>query len=454
MGLVGGACLADVGNSVICVDKDAAKISSLKDGEVPIYEPGLGEIIQRNFRLGRIEFTTDLKEAIQGADVCFITVNTPTGVDGRSDTRNVMDVAESIGAYLTHPTIVATKSTVPVGTTRKVGEVIARAISKRGAHPSILSLAFNPEFLKEGDAVNDFMKPDRVIVGVEDDGTAKKLHELYAPFMRRTDRFISMSIESAELTKYAANAMLATRISFMNEFARLSELTGADIDEVRKGLGSDPRIGPDFLYTGLGFGGSCLPKDSQAIVSLASEKGTRLTLIEAVVGANRLQREWFFEKIVCHFGGAANLKDRMFALFGLSFKANTDDTRYAPSLYIVERLLSAGARVCAVDPIVGEAIKGKINLDADQKNNLMFAKNIYDAAEGADAVVVCTESREFRSPDFCRIKSEMKTPVIFDGRNLYDPKALTELGFKYYGVGRKVGDKGLGIRDWENVNER
>lgn len=434
VGLVSGACLADVGNTVFCMDKDQAKISSLKRHQIPIYESGLEEVVRRNIDEARLFFTTDLSDALREAEVCFITVDTPPGGDGRADLTSVLSVAEQLGELLDHPVIVVTKSTVPVGTTMRVKEKISEGIKHRGLDPAqLLLVASNPEFLKEGNAVADFMKPDRVIVGVESDDTAEKLHQLYAPLMRRSDRFIRMSVASAELSKYAANAMLATRISFMNEMARLCERVGADINEVRTGLGSDPRIGPDFLYPGLGYGGSCFPKDTKAIIGLGRERGSELTVVEAVDRANSVQCAWFWNKIVDHFGGLASLKGKNIAVWGMAFKANTDDVRFSPALYLIEQLQDAGAKVSVFDPVALETGKAALGKRAQ---NINWPHNAYDAVEGSHALVICTEWREFRSPDFKRMKAIMSAPVIFDGRNLYDPKMITEAGFKYVSVGR------------------
>ncbi|MFA4875171.1 MAG: UDP-glucose/GDP-mannose dehydrogenase family protein [bacterium] len=434
VGLVSGACLADVGNMVVCVDKDAAKIASLKKHHIPIYESGLEEVVRRNIDEGRILFTTDLAEGLRDAEVCFITVDTPPGGDGRADLTSVLGVAGQIGELLDHPAIVVTKSTVPVGTTMRVKEKIADGILRRGMDPAkLLAVASNPEFLKEGDAVNDFMKPDRVIVGVESSEVAEKMHRLFAPLMRRSDRFIRMSVESAELSKYAANAMLATRISFMNEMSRLCEKVGADINEVRRGLGADPRIGPDFLYAGLGYGGSCFPKDTKAVIGLGRERGSELTIVEAVDRANDVQRAWFWNKIVDHFGGLGALKGKGVAVWGMAFKANTDDVRFSPALYLIEQLQDAGATVAAFDPVAVETAKASLGRRA---HDVRWARGAYDAVEGAAALVICTEWREFRSPDFKRMKSLMSAPVIFDGRNLYDPKMMAEVGFNYMSVGR------------------
>lgn len=434
VGLVSGACMADVGNAVWCVDKDASKIERLKNNEIPIYEPGLEDVVRRNRSEGRLFFTTSLAEGLREAEICFITVDTPPGGDGRADLTNVLAVASQIGEILDHPAIIVTKSTVPVGTTMKVKDAIASGLLARGLDPlKILSVASNPEFLKEGAAVEDFMKPDRVIVGVESPEVGRKLHELYQPFMRRQDRFLELNISSSELTKYAANAMLATRISFMNEMARLCERVGADIADIRRGLGSDPRIGPDFLYVGLGYGGSCFPKDTKAIIELGKEYGSPLSVIESVDRTNCVQRAWFWEKVVGYFAGAENLKEKRVALWGVAFKANTDDVRFAPSLFLIERLIDAGAEVVAFDPAAAETGKAALGQKAEK---VRWADSTYDAAEGADALIVCTEWREFRSPDFAKVKSLMRSPVIFDGRNLYDPTLLKKQGFVYNGIGR------------------
>lgn len=432
VGLVSGACLADVGNTVWCIDIDEAKVRALKEGRIPIYEPGLEEVVHRNIGEKRLFCSTELKEGLKDADVCFITVDTPPDREGRADLTSIFKVAKQIGELLDHAAIVVTKSTVPVGTTMRVKDTIATVLIARGLDPSkLLSVASNPEFLKEGAAVDDFMSPDRVIVGVEDEWVGKRLHELYAPFMRRQDRFLNMSIPSAELAKYAVNSMLATRISFINEIARACDKVGADVADIRLALASDPRIGPDFLYAGLGYGGSCLPKDAQAIAELGKEHGAELTIIEAASRANGVQRAWFWQRIVAHFG--ASLKGRPVAIWGLAFKANTDDVRFSPALYIVERFLEAGARVSAFDPV---AFQNAMTALGSKSGDVSWTKSAYDAVEGAEALIVCTEWREFRSPDFNRIKKLMKSPVIFDGRNLYDPAALRGAGFTYISVGR------------------
>ncbi len=434
VGLVSGSCLADVGNTVWCVDSDAEKIAKLKEHEIPIYEPGLEDVVCRNISEKRLYFTTDLAKGLKSAEICFIAVNTPPRGTGRADLTNVLAVADKLGEVLDHPMIVVTKSTVPVGTTMRVKDAISKGLISRGLDPNkMLTIASNPEFLKEGDAVTDFMRPDRVIIGVENDQTAEKLHELYMPFMRRSDRFLKMTVPSAELAKYAANAMLATRISFINEMARLCEKVGADISDIRRSLGSDPRIGPDFLYAGLGYGGSCFPKDTQAVIGLGREHSCDLTIIEAADRANDVQRAWFWNKITAHFGGLSGLKGKHIGVWGVSFKANTDDVRFAPSLYLMEQLKVAGATVAAFDPV---AIVSGRQAMAQTNSEILWTNSAYEAIEGADALVICTEWREFRSPDFSHIKSLMKSAVIFDGRNLYESKKMQALGFKYTGVGR------------------
>lgn len=433
VGLVSGTCMADVGNEVCCVDKNKEKVEMLKAGKSPIFEPGLEELVKHNSAEGRLTFTDNLKVGMENAEVCFITVDTPLGGDSRADLSSIVAVAKELGTIIEKPVIVVTKSTVPVGTTMKVKEIISAGLTARALKPSeLLSMANNPEFLKEGDAVADFMKPDRVVVGVEKEIVGEKLHSLYAPFMFRRDRFIQMNIQSSELTKYAANAMLATRISFVNELARLCERVGADISDIRLGLGSDPRIGPDFLYAGLGFGGSCFPKDTRAIVSLGQEMGIPLTVIDSADRANDKQKEWFYEKIEKRFGGNAGLKGKHIAIWGLAFKANTDDVRYAPALYLIEQLVKSGAKVSAFDPVAIDKSKASLGEIA---NRVEWCANMYECLKDADALIVCTEWRDLRSPDFKKVKSLMKSPYIFDGRNLYKPKKMAELGFTYDGVG-------------------
>ena len=431
VGLVTGACLADVGNEVWCADKDMAKIEALKQDKIPIYEPGLEEVVGRNIKEGRLFFTTNLTDAVAKSEICLITVDTPPDGDGKADLTNVLAVAQKLGELIDSYKIVVTKSTVPVGTTLKVKEVISEKLKARGLDPlKLLDVASNPEFLKEGDAVDDFMKPNRVIVGVEKDSVARKLHELYTPFMRKSDRFLQMDIASAELAKYAANSMLATRISFMNELSRLCDKVGANVDAIRHALGTDPRIGPEFLYAGLGYGGSCFPKDMKALIGLGREYNTPLTVVESADTTNEAQRDWFFRKICDRFGGEKNLSGKRFAIWGVAFKANTDDVRFAPAIDLMSRLTKCGAIVSACDP-VAEKNAQKILGDSVRWHN-----GQYDCLAGAEALIICTEWREFRSPDFEKMKASMKAPVIFDGRNLYDPETVRNLGFTYNSVGR------------------
>jgi len=431
VGLVSGACLADVGNHVWCVDKDVGKVERLKQGIIPIYEPGLDEVVKRNLKEGRLFVTTDLRDAVNKSDICFITVDTPPGDDGKADLTNVIKVAESLGDIISSYKIVVTKSTVPVGTTNRVKEVISSRLRQRGLDPDkLIDVASNPEFLKEGDAVKNFMKPDRVVVGVEKESVGQALHQLYSPFMRKMDRFFQMDIMSSELSKYAANAMLATRISFMNEMARLCDKVGADINLVRNALGSDPRIGADFLYAGLGYGGSCLPKDTKAIINFGREYHENLSIIEAADRTNDIQRKWFWNKVVKYFGGEEKLSGKKIGVWGVAFKPNTDDMRFAPALDIVNSMIACNIFICACDPVAKDNAK-KIFGD-----KISWKENQYDCLDNADALIICTEWHEFRSPDFDQMKKLMKHPVIFDGRNLYDPDVVREKGFDYISVGR------------------
>jgi len=422
VGLVAGVCFAENGNDVICVDKDSKKIEGLKRGKVPIYEPGLEELLKRNTKKERLQFTTNLKKAVKESFIIFIAVGTPQDDDGSADLNHVLEVAALIGKAMNGYKIIATKSTVPVGTTNRVRD----AIGKETEHP--FNVASNPEFLKEGAAVNDFMKPDRIIIGTDNQEAADIMKELYSPFVRTGNPILIMDIESAEMTKYAANAMLATRVSFMNELANLCEKVGADISDVRKGMGTDPRIGYSFLFPGVGYGGSCFPKDVKAIIRTAEENNYDLNILKAVDLANTNQREILVKKIMEHFGG--NLKGRVIGIWGLSFKPNTDDIRDAPSLVIINRLLEVGARIKAYDPAAMDEVKKEFY------DRIKYSKKSYDALEGADALVLITEWNEFREPDFERILKLMNTPVVFDGRNIFNPRKLQEMGFTYYGVGR------------------
>ncbi|MBS0366266.1 MAG: UDP-glucose/GDP-mannose dehydrogenase family protein [Proteobacteria bacterium] len=429
VGLVTGACLAEAGNHVICVDVDAGKIERLKRGEVPIHEPGLDEVIKRNAEAGRLEFTTDAARGVEHGLFQLIAVGTPPGEDGSADLRYVLAVARTIGTHLNRYAIVITKSTVPVGTADKVREELARTLTAREAKPEF-DVVSNPEFLKEGAAIADFMKPDRVVVGTDNPRTTELMRALYEPFIRNHDRLIVMDIRSSELTKYAANAMLATKISFMNELANIAEKVGADIEKVRVGIGSDPRIGYSFIYPGTGYGGSCFPKDVQALIRSAHEAGHEPQILDAVEAVNARQKEILFRKMQQHF--TQGLKGRAIALWGLAFKPQTDDMREAPAVTLINLLLAAGATVRGYDPVAGAEAQ---RLFAGQKG-FSLAKNAYEAAQGADALAIVTEWQEFRSPDFDRLREVLKTPVIFDGRNLYDPAMVQRLGLTYYAIGR------------------
>ena len=429
VGLVTGACLAEAGNHVVCVDVDEKKIARLNAGEVPIHEPGLEELIKRNEAKGRIKFTTDAEAGVKHGVFQMIAVGTPPDEDGSADLRHVLAVAETIGRYMDEYKVVMTKSTVPVGTADKVRGKVAATLKARGAEHEF-DIVSNPEFLKEGAAISDFMKPDRVVVGTDNPRTAELLKTLYDPFTRNRERMVTMDVRSAELTKYAANAMLATKISFMNELANLAERMGADIEKVRLGIGSDPRIGYSFIYPGAGYGGSCFPKDVQALERSAQELEYDATLLKAVEATNRRQKQVLFRKISAHFDG--QLKGKVIALWGLAFKPNTDDMREAPSRALMEALWAAGALVRAYDPVAMEET-GRLY---PKQPGLTLCKTGDEALEGADALAICTEWQEFRSPDFETVKAALKAPVIFDGRNLYDPDLLRQQGFTYYAIGR------------------
>ena len=429
VGLVSGACMADVGNDVLCLDLDAGKIKILNDGGIPIYEPGLQEMVNRNHKAGRLAFTTDIEQAVAFGTVQFIAVGTPPSEDGSADLQHVLAAARSIGRYMQDYRVVVDKSTVPVGTADKVRAAIAGELKKRGADVAY-SVVSNPEFLKEGAAVEDFMRPDRIVVGSDDERALQIMRNLYAPFQRSHERVITMDVRSAELTKYAANAMLATRISFMNELANLAERLGADIESVRRGIGADPRIGYHFLYPGVGYGGSCFPKDVRALTRTASEVGVALHIMDAVERANAAQKMVLGAKILKRFDG--NLKGLNFALWGLAFKPNTDDMREAPSRVLVAELLAHGASVTAYDPV---AMAEARHIYAGE-SRVSFADSPMAALKGADALAIVTEWKEFRSPDFQRIKADLRTPAIFDGRNLYDPAEVRKNGLEYYPIGR------------------
>ena len=430
VGLVSGTCLAEVGNDVLCLDLDPAKIKILEDGGIPIFEPGLQEMVRRNVAAGRLHFTTDVQRAAHFGTIQFIAVGTPPDEDGSADMKYVTAAARNIGRYMTDYKVVVDKSTVPVGTADAVKAAINEELAKRGVQTPF-SVVSNPEFLKEGAAIDDFMKPDRIVVGCDNEQAALNMRALYAPFQRNHDRLIVMDIRSAELTKYAANAMLATRISFMNELANLAEKLGADIENVRKGIGSDPRIGYDFLYAGAGYGGSCFPKDVKALIKTAADDaGIDLQVLQAVEAANDAQKHVLGNKVLARFGG--DLKGKHFALWGLAFKANTDDMREATSREVVKDLLAAGATVTAYDP---QAMAEARHCFPDEPR-LRYAENQTAALDNADALVIVTEWKEFRSPDFDTIKAKLKQALIFDGRNLYDPALVRAMGFEYLAIGR------------------
>lgn len=429
VGLVTGTCLAEVGNHVCCMDVDVAKIAMLKKGKIPIYEPGLEEMVARNVAAGRLFFTDNVKESVEFGYVQFIAVGTPPDEDGSADLQYVVAAASNIALHMQDYKVVVDKSTVPVGTADKVREKITQALNERQSKLTF-SVVSNPEFLKEGAAIEDFMKPDRVVVGVEDKQAEKTMKRLYEPFQRNHDRLLVMDVRSAELTKYAANSMLATRISFMNELANLAETLGADIENVRKGIGSDPRIGYDFLYAGTGYGGSCFPKDVKALISTGKENLHAMTLLTAVKQVNDVQKLRLVDKVVKHFGD--NLKGKHFAMWGLAFKPNTDDMREAPSRVIISELTKRGAIVQAFDPAAMEEAKRVMGDNA----NLRFCPNMASALEGANALLVVTEWTVFRAPDWGRVKTSLKAPVIFDGRNMYDPAWMRQNGFIYHAIGR------------------
>jgi len=432
VGLVTGTCLAEVGNDVLCLDLDAAKIAMLDRGGVPIYEPGLEPLIRKGVEAGRLRFTTDIAAGVAHGTLQFIAVGTPPDEDGSADLQHVLAAARNIGRHMTSHKVVVDKSTVPVGTADKVRAAIADELAKRRADLPF-AVVSNPEFLKEGAAVDDFMRPDRIVIGADDDKAIQLMRALYAPFQRNHERLLIMDIRSAELTKYAANAMLATRISFMNELANLAEKLGADIEQVRQGIGSDPRIGYHFLYPGLGYGGSCFPKDVQALQRTAEEQGTPLRVLAAVEDANAAQKKRLVDKIVARFG--ADLAGRKLAIWGLAFKPNTDDMREAPSREVIDGLRARGATIVAYDPVAMHEAKRVFGA----QDGVAFAASPLAALQDADALVIITEWKEFRSPDFDAVKTALKAPVIFDGRNLYDPAFVRAQGFEYFPIGRRNG---------------
>jgi len=431
VGLVSGACLAEVGNDVLCLDVNPEKIRVLKEGGIPIHEPGLDQVVARNVAAGRLHFTTDIEEAVRFGTVQFIAVGTPPDEDGSADLQYVIAAARNIGRLMSDYKVVIDKSTVPVGTADKVRAAIADELQKRGVEVPY-SVVSNPEFLKEGAAVEDFMRPDRIVVGAEDDQAINLMRALYAPFQRNHEKLVIMDVRSAELTKYAANAMLATRISFMNELAVLAEKLGADIEQVRQGIGSDPRIGWHFLYAGCGYGGSCFPKDVKALIRTAADAGQGLKVLQAVEDANDAQKLVLVDKIVARFG--EDLSGKHFALWGLSFKPNTDDMREAPSRVIIDELFKRGATVAAYDPVAMDETK---RIFGDEPR-LSYADRPMAALKDADALVIVTEWKEFRSPDFAEIKAALKSPAVFDGRNMYAPLLLKEAGLEYSTIGRRA----------------
>jgi UDPglucose 6-dehydrogenase len=435
VGLVTGACFAERGNLVTCVDIDEKKIRMLKKGQSPIYEPGLDELLKRNAEEERLFFTTKLADAMQTAEVVFIAVGTPPGEDGSADLQYVLAVAKEIGHYMTNYCVVVDKSTVPVGTADKVKETIQKELDKREVNIEY-AVVSNPEFLKEGAAIDDFMKPDRVVVGVDDKKAEQIMHDLYLPFMRHHEKVIMMGIRDAEMTKYAANSLLATKISFMNEIANLCDQLGVDIENVRKGIGSDSRIGYSFIYPGCGYGGSCFPKDVQALIRTANENDYDALILKAVEERNRLQKLHLVDKIKNRFG--YDLSGLIFGLWGLSFKPGTDDMRDAPSKVILHELIAAGAKVVAYDPVASEVAKHELPQDWFNHGHLKLAKHQYDVLSKADALILVTEWKPFHNPDFDKMKGLMNHPIIFDGRNQYDPKQVRNSGFEYFTIGRDL----------------
>ncbi len=429
VGLVSGTCFAEAGVNVVCVDIDQKKIDNLNNGIIPIYEPGLDDIYKKNVKKGRLEFSTNLPESITGADAVFIAVGTPPGEDGSADLKYVLGVAREIGKSMGHYMVIVTKSTVPVGTSEKVKKVVQEELGKRGENITF-DVASNPEFLKEGSAVNDFLKPDRIVIGTESERAQKVMKRLYKPFLLNGHPILFMDITSSEMTKYAANSMLATKISFINDIANLCEIVGADVDNVRKGIGSDARIGNKFIYPGTGYGGSCFPKDVQALIRTADEHNYSLEILKAVESVNYRQKEVLFNKINKHFNGG--LQGKKFAMWGLAFKPKTDDMREAPSLVIIEKLLAAGAEVVGYDPVAMNEAKRILG------DKISYAKDEYEAVIDSDALVLVTEWPEFRLPNFRVLEKLLKNKLIFDGRNIYDPEELLELGYTYYAIGRRI----------------
>jgi UDPglucose 6-dehydrogenase len=430
VGLVSGACLADLGNEVLCLDLDQSKIDLLNSGGIPIYEPGLEPLVRHNVQAGRLRFTTDVEAGVRHGQFQFIAVGTPPDEDGSADLRYVLDAARNIGRHMMEYRVIVNKSTVPVGTADLVRQAVAAALAERGLELPF-SVVSNPEFLKEGAAVEDFLKPDRIVVGADDARATQLMRALYAPFQRSHERMLVMDVKSAELTKYAANAMLATRISFMNELANLAEQLGANIEQVRVGIGSDPRIGYHFLYAGAGYGGSCFPKDVRALQRTANHNGAQLRILKAVEEANEAQKQVLLNKLTARLG--SDLAGKHFALWGLAFKPNTDDMREAPSRVVIDGILMRGGRVTAYDPVAVDEARRIYR----GEQRVSFAESPFAALDGADALIIVTEWKEFRSPDFGNLKGRLKQPVIFDGRNLYDPAMVRAAGLEYYSIGRE-----------------
>ncbi len=442
VGLVSGACFADVGNTVLCLDVDQRKIDMLNSGGIPIHEPGLDTMVARNIAAGRMTFSTSYDAAVEHADVIFLAVGTPPDEDGSADLTHILSAARSIGQRITKPIVVVDKSTVPVGTADKVRNAISGELEKRGVTVDF-AVCSNPEFLKEGAAIDDFMKPDRIVVGSDDPRATKLMRQLYGPFSRNHEKLVEMDIRSAELTKYAANAMLATRISFMNELANLAEVLGADIEAVRLGMGMDPRIGAQFLYAGMGYGGSCFPKDVKALIKTASTLDQTLHVLNATETVNDNQKNVLFNKLVRFYGGAANLEGKTIALWGLSFKPNTDDMREAPSLVLIRALFAAGAKVRAYDPVASTEARRILVAEhgEDRLGQLLqITASAKEAVTDADVLVLVTEWKEFRAPDFGSLAQTLRSKAVFDGRNIYDPETVSLAGLRYEGIGRTSKD--------------
>lgn len=427
VGLVTGTCFAEMGTEVYCVDIDKKKIDNLQNGIIPIFEPGLDEMVERNHKAGRLQFTTDLTSILNNVDIVFSAVGTPPDEDGSADLKYVMDVARNVGKNLNKYILVVTKSTVPVGTAKLVKQAIREELDKRGKNDIEFDVASNPEFLKEGAALDDFMHPDRVVVGIENDKARKLMEKLYKPFTLNNYPIIYTDIPSAEMIKYAANAMLATRISFMNEIANLCEIVGADVSMVRKGIGADVRIGSKFLYAGCGYGGSCFPKDVKALINTAKKNGYNMRILNAVEDVNEFQKNVLFDKLLKYYDGS--ISGKTIALWGLAFKPNTDDMREAPALVLIDKIIKAGAKIRAYDPVAMEEAHRRLD------NSIIYAKDIYDATVNADAILMVTEWNEFRLPMWNVIKKTMNKPVVLDGRNIFNKQELNELGFDYFGIG-------------------